>query len=324
MSFNKRILVTGGAGFLGSHLCERLVDQGHDVICLDNFFTSQKTNVSHLLDRPNFELVRHDVIHPTWLEVDEIYNLACPAAPGHYQFNPIKTVKTSVMGAINMLGMAKRCRAKVLQASTSEVYGDPEVHPQVETYRGAVNPIGPRACYDEGKRVAETLFMDYRRMNRVNIRLVRIFNTYGPRMHPFDGRVVSNFIRQALLGQDITIYGDGRQTRSFCYRDDLVEGMIRMMSAPDDFVGPVNLGNPNEFTILELAELVIELTHSKSRLVFEPLPVDDPVRRCPDITLARKHLGWHPTVDLRTGLAQTIGWFRSIEFEKYRPPTPNY
>jgi UDP-glucuronate decarboxylase len=324
VSFNKRILVTGGAGFLGSHLCERLVDQGHDVICIDNFFTSQKTNVSHLLDRSNFELVRHDVIHPIWLEVDEIYNLACPAAPGHYQFNPIKTVKTSVMGAINVLGMAKRCRAKVLQASTSEVYGDPEVHPQVETYRGAVNPIGPRACYDEGKRVAETLFMDYRRMNKVNIRLVRIFNTYGPRMHPFDGRVVSNFIRQALQGQDITIYGDGSQTRSFCYRDDLVEGMIRMMAGPDDFVGPVNLGNPNEFTILELAEMVVELTHSNSKLVFEPLPVDDPTRRCPDITLARKHLGWHPTIDLRTGLRQTIAWFRSIEIEQYRPPTPNY
>jgi UDP-glucuronate decarboxylase len=324
VSFNKRILVTGGAGFLGSHLCERLVDQGHDVICLDNFFTSQKTNVTHLLGRPNFELLRHDVIHPIWLEVDEIYNLACPAAPGHYQFNPIKTVKTSVMGAINMLGMAHRCRAKVLQASTSEVYGDPEVHPQPETYRGAVNPIGPRACYDEGKRVAETLFMDYRRRNKVNIRLVRIFNTYGPRMHPFDGRVVSNFIRQALLGHDITIYGKGDQTRSFCYRDDLVEGMMRMMAAPDDFVGPVNLGNPNEFTILELAQLVLEMTRSKSNLIFQPLPVDDPSRRCPDITLAKKHLNWHPTVDLATGLEATIGWFHSIDMEQYRPPTPNY
>jgi UDP-glucuronate decarboxylase len=324
VSFNKRILVTGGAGFLGSHLCERLVDQGHAMICLDNFFTSQKTNVTHLLDRPNFELLRHDVIHPIWLEVDEIYNLACPAAPGHYQFNPIKTVKTSVMGSINMLGMAKRCRAKVLQASTSEVYGDPEVHPQTESYRGAVNPIGPRACYDEGKRVAETLFMDYRRTNKVNIRLVRIFNTYGPRMHPFDGRVVSNFIRQALTGQDITIYGKGNQTRSFCYRDDLIEGMLRMMAAPDDFVGPVNLGNPHEFTILELAKLVLEKTGSSSKLIFQPLPVDDPTRRCPDITLAKKHLKWHPTVDLSTGLEATIGWFRTINMEKYRPPTPNY
>jgi len=324
VSFNKRILVTGGAGFLGSHLCERLVDQGHDVICLDNFFTSQKTNVVHLLGRPNFELLRHDVIHPIWLEVDEIYNLACPAAPGHYQFNPIKTVKTSVMGAINMLGMAQRCRAKVLQASTSEVYGDPEVHPQPETYRGAVNPIGPRACYDEGKRVAETLFMDYRRRNKVNIRLVRIFNTYGPRMHPFDGRVVSNFIRQALQGHDITIYGDGSQTRSFCYRDDLVEGMLRMMAAPDDFVGPVNLGNPKEFTILELARRVLEKVGGSSSLIFQPLPVDDPSRRCPDITLAKKHLNWHPTVDLSTGLDATIGWFRSIDMESYRAPTPNY
>jgi UDP-glucuronate decarboxylase len=324
VSFNKRILVTGGAGFLGSHLCERLVDQGHDVICLDNFFTSQKTNVTHLLSRPNFELLRHDVIHPIWLEVDEIYNLACPAAPGHYQFNPIKTVKTSVMGAINMLGMAQRCRAKVLQASTSEVYGDPEIHPQPETYRGAVNPIGPRACYDEGKRVAETLFMDYRRRNKVNIRIARIFNTYGPRMHPFDGRVVSNFIRQALQGQDITIYGEGNQTRSFCYRDDLVEGLLRMMAAPDDFVGPVNLGNPTEFTILELAQLVLEMTRGTSSLIFQPLPVDDPTRRCPDIALARKQLKWHPTVDLATGLEATINWFRSIDVEKYRPPTPNY
>ena len=262
----KRILVTGGAGFLGSHLCERLIEEGHDVICLDNFFTSQKSNVAHLLSQPNFELVRHDITLPIFLEVDEIYNLACPAAPGHYQSNPIKTMKTPVMGASNVLGMAKRCRAKVLQASTSEVYGDPEVHPQPESYRGAVNPIGPRACYDEGKRAAETLFMDYHRSNGVNMRIARIFNTYGPRMHPFDGRVISNFIRQALLGEKLTIFGDGSQTRSFCYRDDLVEGILRTMNGPDDFIGPVNLGNPGEFTILELARLVCELTGSRSRL----------------------------------------------------------
>jgi UDP-glucuronate decarboxylase len=320
----KRILVTGGAGFLGSHLCERLVAQGHDVICLDNFFTSQKSNVAHLLGKPNFELIRHDVTQPVWLEVDEIYNLACPAAPGHYQYNPIKTMKTSVMGAINMLGLAKRCHAKILQASTSEVYGDPEVHPQVETYRGAVNPIGPRACYDEGKRAAETLFMDYYRSNRVNIRVVRIFNTYGPRMHPFDGRVVSNFIRQALVGEDITLYGDGMQTRSFCYCDDLVEGMMRMMNGPDTFIGPVNLGNPDEFTIRELAELVIELTGAKSKVISEPLPQDDPTRRQPDITLAKTHLDWTPQVKLRQGLAKTIDWFKSIRISDYRPPTPNY
>jgi len=272
MAMIKRILVTGGAGFLGSHLCERLVEMGHDVICLDNFFTSQKSNVAHLLDRPNFELIRHDITLPIWLEVDEIYNLACPAAPGHYQYNPIKTMKTSLMGAINVLGMAKRCRAKVLQASTSEVYGDPEIHPQPETYRGSVNPIGPRACYDEGKRAAEALFMDYHRMNRVDIRIVRIFNTYGPRMHPYDGRVVSNFIRQALSGEDLTVYGDGSQTRSFCYRDDMVEGIIRMMDNTEGFIGPVNLGNPEEFTILELAKLVLELTGSRSKIVFKPLP----------------------------------------------------
>jgi UDP-glucuronate decarboxylase len=324
MSTVKRILVTGGAGFLGSHLCERLLERGHDVICLDNFFTSQKTNVAHLLGQPNFELLRHDITQPVWLEVDQIYNLACPAAPGHYQFNPIKTMKTSVMGAINVLGMAKRCRAKVLQASTSEVYGDPEVHPQPESYRGAVNPIGPRACYDEGKRAAETLFMDYHRMNRVNVRIVRIFNTYGPRMHPFDGRVVSNFIRQALAGDDITIYGDGHQTRSFCYRDDLVEGIVRMMEGPDDFIGPVNLGNPQEFTILELAQLVLEMTGAKSRLVFEPLPQDDPIRRQPDISLARRRLGWEPRTALREGLIKTIEWFRSINVADYRPPSPNY
>jgi UDP-glucuronate decarboxylase len=320
----KRVLVTGGAGFLGSHLCERLVGAGHDVICLDNFFTSQKPNVAHLLPRPNFELIRHDVTVPIFLEVDMIYNLACPASPGHYQYNPIKTIKTSVMGAINVLGMAKRCRARVLQASTSEVYGDPDVHPQPESYRGNVNPIGPRACYDEGKRAAETLFMDYHRMNRVDIRLVRIFNTYGPRMHPFDGRVVSNFICQALAGRDITIYGDGQQTRSFCYCDDLIDGLIRMMQQEDGFVGPVNLGNPDEFTIQELAELVIELTGAKSKLIREPLPPDDPTRRRPDITLARQQLGWSPQVPLREGLTRTIAWFRSINVDDYRPPTPNY
>jgi UDP-glucuronate decarboxylase len=320
----KRILVTGGAGFLGSHLCERLVAAGHDVICLDNFFTSQKSNVAHLLGQPNFDLVRHDITQPIWLEVDEIYNLACPAAPGHYQYNPIKTMKTSVLGAIHVLGIAKRCRAKVLQASTSEVYGDPELHPQPEWYRGAVNPIGPRACYDEGKRAAETLFFDYHRANRVNIRVARIFNTYGPRMHPYDGRVVSNFIRQALAGDDLTIFGDGSQTRSFCYRDDLIEGLIRLMDGPDDFPGPVNLGNPDEFTIRELADLVLEATGSKSKLIEEPLPADDPKQRRPDIALARQKLGWEPRVPLREGLRQTIDWFRSIDLRHYRPPTPNY
>src|SRR5262245_7629031 len=320
----KRILVTGGAGFLGSHLCDQLVARGDDVVCLDNFFTSQKSNIEHLLRKRNFELVRHDVTHPFWLEVDEIYNLACPAAPGHYQYNPIKTVKTSVMGAINVLGMAKRCNAKILQASTSEVYGDPEVHPQPESYRGNVNPLGPRACYDEGKRAAETLFMDYHRMNKVNIRIVRIFNTYGPRMHPYDGRVVSNFIRQALRNENLTIFGDGSQTRSFCYRDDLVEGIIRMMNAPDDVTGPVNLGNPTEFTIRQLAELVLELTGSKSKIIHQPLPEDDPKQRRPDITLARQHLGWEPTTPLRDGLKKTIAWFRTINLGDYRPPTPNY
>lgn len=320
----KRILVTGGAGFLGSHLCERLVAQKHDVICLDNFFTSQKENVEHLLDEPNFELVRHDVTHPIWLEVDEIYNFACPAAPGHYQFNPIKTMKTSVLGAINVLGMAKRCRAKVLQASTSEVYGDPEVHPQTEEYRGSVNPIGPRACYDEGKRAAETLFMDYHRSNRVNTRIVRIFNTYGPRMHPYDGRVVSNFIRQALSGEPITIFGDGSQTRSFCYRDDLVEGIMRLMNAPDDLVEPINIGNPTEFTIKQLAEQVLELTNSRSGLITKPLPQDDPTQRRPDISKARKFLDWEPKIQLREGLMKTIEYFRSIDLGNYRPPTPNF
>ena len=324
MSRIKRILVTGGAGFLGSHLCERLMEGGHDVICVDNFFTSQKANVAKLLNCPNFELVRHDVTIPIWLEVDQIYNLACPAAPGHYQYNPIKTTKTSMTGAINVLGMAKRCGATVLQASTSEVYGDPEVHPQPESYRGNVNPIGPRACYDEGKRAAETLCMDYHRMNGVKIRIVRIFNTYGPRMHPFDGRVVSNFIRQAMLNEDITIFGDGSQTRSFCYRDDLIEGMIRMMNGSDDFIGPVNLGNPDEFTIRELAEVVLDKVGSRSKLTFQPLPEDDPTRRRPDITLARKHLQWSPQVGLNEGLTRTIDWFRTIDIEHYRPPTPNY
>ena len=321
----KRILVTGGAGFLGSHLCERLIGHGHDVICLDNFFTSQKSNVEHLLDRRNFELIRHDVTHDIWLEVDEIYNLACPAAPGHYQYNPIKTMKTSVMGAINMLGMAKRCGAKILQASTSEIYGDPDVHPQPESYRGNVNCIGPRACYDEGKRAAETLFFDYHRQNGVNIRIVRIFNTYGPRMHPFDGRVVSNFIRQALAGERLTMFGDGSQTRSFCYRDDLVEGIIRMMDGPDDFVGPVNIGNPNEFSIRELAELTAELTgRTDAAFEYRPLPADDPKQRRPDITLAREKLGWEPAVQLREGLAKTIEYFRSINLDDFRAPTPNY
>ena len=321
----KRILVTGGAGFVGSHLCDRLVQQGHDVICVDNFFTSQKFNVEHLLDCRNFELIRHDVTHPLWLEVDEIYNLACPAAPGHYQYNPIKTMKTSVMGAINILGMAKRCRAKVLQASTSEVYGDPDVHPQPESYRGNVNPIGPRACYDEGKRAAETLFFDYHRSNGVNIRVIRIFNTYGPRMHPFDGRVVSNFIRQAIQGEEITIFGDGSQTRSFCYVDDLVEGIIRMMNGPDSFVGPVNLGNPNEFTIKQLAELVVEIAGGGAGFTHKPLPADDPTQRQPDISLAKAKLdGWEPKVQLKEGLAKTIEYFRSINMDDFRAPTPNY
>jgi UDP-glucuronate decarboxylase len=269
-------------------------------------------------------LVRHDVTQPIWLEVDQIYNLACPAAPGHYQYNPIKTTKTSVLGAINVLGMARRCRAKVLQASTSEVYGDPTEHPQRESYRGSVNPLGPRACYDEGKRVAETLFMDYFRMNRVNIRIVRIFNTYGPRMHPFDGRVVSNFIRQALRGDDLTLFGDGSQTRSFCYCDDLIEGIQRMMDGPDEFIGPVNLGNPVEFTVRELAEMVLELVGGRSKIVLQPLPVDDPVRRRPDIGLAQARLGWTPQIPLREGLQRTIAWFRSIDIEQYRPPTPNF
>jgi UDP-glucuronate decarboxylase len=321
----RRILVTGGAGFLGSHLCERLVAQGHDVICVDNFFTSQKTNVQHLLGKPNFELIRHDVTHPLWLEVDEIYNAACPAAPGHYQYNPIKTMKTSVLGAINVLGMAKRCRAKVLQFSTSEVYGDPTEHPQRESYRGNVNPIGPRACYDEGKRAAETLFFDYNRSNKVNIRVIRIFNTFGPRMHPFDGRVVSNFIRQAILNEDITLYGDGTQSRSFCYVEDLIEGIMRMMNGSDDFIGPVNLGNPVEYSMKQLAETIIELTGSSSKIVYRPMPADDPRQRQPDITLAKKHLdNWEPKIQLREGLQKTIAYFKSIKMEQFRPPTPNY
>ena len=308
----ERILITGGAGFLGSHLCDRLTEDGHDVLCLDNFFTGAKKNISHLIGRPNFELIRHDLVHPIFLEVDEIYNLACPASPIHYQHNPVKTVKTNVMGAINMLGVAKRVGAKILQASTSEVYGNPTVHPQNEDYWGNVNTIGPRSCYDEGKRCAETLFFDYHRQNKVNIRVVRIFNTYGPRMHPNDGRVVSNFIVQALTNQDITVYGDGSQTRSFCYVDDLIEGMIRMMNGPDDFAGPVNLGNPTEFTILDLAEKTIRLTGSKSEIIFKPLPQDDPLQRRPDITLAKEKLQWEPVIDVEKGLNKTIEYFRSI------------
>ncbi len=321
----KRVLVTGGAGFLGSHLCERLIQQGHDVICLDNFFTSQKSNVQHLLQYNNFELIRHDVTHPVWLEVDEIFNMACPAAPGHYQYNPIKTMKTSVMGAINVLGMAKRCNARVLQASTSEIYGDPTVHPQPESYRGNVNPIGPRACYDEGKRAAETLFADYHRRHDLDVRVVRIFNTYGPRMHPFDGRVVSNFIIQALQGEDITIFGDGSQTRSFCFRDDLVEGILRLMAYEGEYAHlPVNIGNPNEFTIQQLAELTIKLTGSESKLVFKPLPEDDPLQRQPDITRAKSLLDWEPTIELEQGLTRTIEYFRSIDLRDFRAPTPNH
>ena len=317
----KRILITGGAGFLGSHLCDRMVAQGHDVICVDNFFTSQKQNVAHLLNKPNFELIRHDIVHPIWLEVDEIYNLACPASPPHYQYNPVKTMKTSVVGAINMLGLAKRIRAKILQASTSEVYGEPLINPQPESYWGNVNPIGIRSCYDEGKRAAETLFFDYHRQNRVNIRVIRIFNTYGPRMHPYDGRVVSNFIVQALTGQDLTIYGDGSQTRSFCYVDDLIDGMMEMMNGPDDFIGPVNLGNPGEFTMLQLAQMVLEQTGSKSRIVHLPRPADDPSQRRPNSTLAREKLGWEPKVPLKDGLARTIDFFKSIDLRHYRKPT---
>jgi UDP-glucuronate decarboxylase len=308
----KKVLVTGGAGFVGSHLCERLLQEGNEVVCLDNYFTGQKQNIVHLMGNPFFELIRHDVTMPFFVEVDEIYNLACPASPVHYQYNAIKTMKTSVMGAINMLGLAKRIKAKILQASTSEVYGDPQVHPQVESYWGHVNPIGERSCYDEGKRSAETLFINYHKQNNVRIKIIRIFNTYGPRMHPSDGRVVSNFIMQALLGNDITIYGDGSQTRSFQYIDDLVEGMIRMMASRDEFTGPVNIGNPNEFTILQLAEHVIKLTHSKSKIIRMPLPPDDPSQRQPNIELAMKELGWSPKIELKEGLIKTINYFSSI------------
>lgn len=305
----KKILITGGAGFIGSHLCERLLKEGNEVICLDNYFTGNKKNIVHLLDNPYFELVRHDVCSPYFIEVDQIYNLACPASPIHYQYNPIKTIKTSVMGALNMLGLAKRIHARILQASTSEVYGDPMVHPQVETYWGNVNPIGERSCYDEGKRCAETLFFDYHKQNNVDIKIIRIFNTYGPNMHPNDGRVVSNFIVQALKGHDITVAGDGSQTRSFQYVDDLLEGMIRMMQTDRGFIGPVNIGNPNEFTILELANKVIDLTGSKSKIKFIPLPSDDPTQRKPDISLAKEKLSWEPKVQLNEGLIKTIEYF---------------
>ena len=308
----KRILVTGGAGFLGSHLCEQLLERGHDVLCVDNYFTGAKDNIVHLLDHPYFEVMRHDVTFPLYVEVKEIYNLACPASPVHYQFDPVQTTKTSVHGAINMLGLAKRVKAKILQASTSEVYGDPDVHPQTEEYHGNVNTIGPRACYDEGKRCAETLFFDYYRQHKLNIRVARIFNTYGPRMHPNDGRVVSNFIVQALQGKPITVFGDGSQTRSFCYVDDLIRGLIALMEAPDGVTGPVNLGNPGEFTIRELAEKVIDMTGSRSKLDFHPLPQDDPTQRCPDISKAKKYLDWKPVTQLDEGLKKTIAYFDEL------------
>ena len=308
----KRILVTGGAGFLGSHLCDRLVARGDDVICLDNFYTGSKSNIAHLLGQSNFELIRHDVTFPFYVEVDEIYNLACPASPIHYQNDPVQTTKTSVHGAINMLGLAKRCKAKILQASTSEVYGDPEVHPQQESYWGRVNPIGIRSCYDEGKRCAETLFFDYHRQHKLRIKVVRIFNTYGPRMHPEDGRVVSNFIMQALRGQDITLYGDGSQSRSFCFVDDLIDAMILMMDSPDEVAGPINIGNPGEFTMLELARQVLELTGSASKIVHQPLPADDPRQRRPDLTLANQLLGWAPGIPLNEGLKKTIAYFKTM------------
>ncbi len=308
----KRILVTGGAGFIGSHLCQRLLKEGNDVICLDNYFTGAKDNVRHLMEHHRFELMRHDVTFPLYVEVDEIYNLACPASPIHYQFDPVQTTKTSVHGAINMLGLAKRVKAKIFQASTSEVYGDPREHPQRESYWGHVNPIGPRACYDEGKRCAETLFFDYKRQKNVVIKVARIFNTYGPRMHPNDGRVVSNFVLQALRNEPITLFGDGTQTRSFCYVDDLIEVIVRIMNTPDTFSGPVNVGNPDEFTIRELAEKVIELTASRSKLVFKPLPTDDPKQRQPDITLAREALGWNPQIGLEVGLKKTISYFENL------------
>ena len=309
---SKTVLVTGGAGFLGSHLCDRLIAAGDEVICVDNFFTGNKSNIAHLLDHPRFELMRHDVTFPLFVEVDEIYNLACPASPIHYQHDPVQTTKTSVHGAINMLGLAKRLRCRILQASTSEVYGDPSIHPQPEHYWGNVNPIGPRSCYDEGKRCAETLFFDYHRQHKLDIKVARIFNTYGPRMHPNDGRVVSNFIVQALRGEPITIYGDGSQTRSFCFVDDLIDGFVRLMASPPEFTGPVNLGNPTEFSIKQLAELTIELTGAKSRLVFNPLPQDDPKQRRPVITLAQQQLDWNPTIPLRKGLQDTIGYFERL------------
>lgn len=316
MTFNpydrERILVTGGAGFLGSHLCERLLDEGNYVICLDNYFTGQKQNIFHLLDNRHFELIRHDLVNPLFLEADQIYNLACPASPIHYQYNPVKTTKTSVMGAINMLGLAKRVKAKILQASTSEIYGDPTVHPQKETYWGNVSATGIRACYDEGKRCAETLFFDYHRQNSVNIRVVRIFNTYGPRMHPYDGRVVSTFIVQALKNETITIFGDGSHTRSFCYVDDMIEGLIKMMNGPDDFIGPVNLGNPVECGILQLAQQIIRLTQSNSNIEFLPPPMDDPKRRQPDISLAKEKLGWDPKISLEKGLEKVIQYFKEL------------
>ncbi len=308
----KRILITGGAGFLGSHLCERLLAEGEEILCLDNFFTGNKDNIRHLLGNPHFECIRHDIINPIYMEVDQIYNLACPASPVHYQLNPIKTIKTNVMGAINTLGLAKRVKARILQASTSEVYGDPEIDPQQEGYWGRVNPIGIRSCYDEGKRAAECLMMDYHRQNQVDVKIVRIFNTYGPRMAVCDGRVVSNFIVQALKGEDITVYGDGSQTRSFCYVDDLIEGMIRMMNSAEGFTGPVNLGTPAEFTIMELAKMLIGMTGSASRIVFRALPQDDPTQRRPDIALAREKLGWEPLVPLEEGLKRTIAYFRKV------------
>ncbi|MEL0105419.1 MAG: UDP-glucuronic acid decarboxylase family protein [Rhodospirillaceae bacterium] len=312
MALRKKILVTGGAGFLGSHLCDRLIRDGNDVLCVDNFFTGNKDNIEHLMGNAHFELMRHDVTFPLYVEIDEIFNLACPASPIHYQYDPVQTTKTSVHGAINMLGLAKRTRAKILQSSTSEVYGDPDVHPQPESYRGQVNPIGPRACYDEGKRCAETLFFDYHRQHNLNIRVARIFNTYGPRMHPNDGRVVSNFIVQAIKGEAITVYGDGQQTRSFCYVDDLISGLIGLMNAPDTTTGPINLGNPHEIPIGTLAEKIIEMTGSKSPIERKPLPEDDPMQRCPDITLAKKELGWQPAVALENGLEKTIAYFKSI------------
>ncbi len=315
---NKRILVTGGGGFLGSHLCEKLLEQGHEVICIDNFYTGSRANIAHLVSNPLFEILRHDICFPLYVEVDEIYNLACPASPIHYQFDPVQTTKTSVHGAINMLGLAKRVKAKILQASTSEVYGDPKIHPQTEDYWGNVNPIGTRSCYDEGKRCAETLFFDYHRQHKLQIKVARIFNTYGPRMHPNDGRVISNFIMQALTDRDITVYGDGEQTRSFCYVDDLIDGLIRLMNTEDGFTGPINLGNPEEFMILELAEKVIKLTGAKSKIKHEKLPLDDPRQRQPDIGLAKKSLGWEPKVELEKGLKKTIEYFENFSRGKHK------